>query len=103
MVNALEQFREYLIGICFVIRTDCNSFQLLADKRDPSSSIGRLFMKLSEYHYKIKYLNGDHNLVAETLSRDLVESEQQVESASLNVFSIGLTTDWVAVLQKNSE
>lgn len=103
IVSALERFRVYLIGICFIIKTDCNSLKLLADKRDLSPRIGRWFMKLSEYQYKIEYLKGDQNVIADALSRNPVDPEQQVEVASLNVFGVKLTTDWIAVLQKDDE
>lgn len=103
IVSALERFRVYLIGICFVIKTDCNSLKLLADKRDLNPRIGRWFMKLSEYQYKIEHLKGDRNLIADALSRSPVESEQSIEVASLNVFGIKITTDWVAALQKEDE
>lgn len=49
IVSAWERFRIYLIGIFFIIKTNYNSLKLLADKRDLSPSIGRWFMKLSEY------------------------------------------------------
>lgn len=93
IVSALERFRVYLIGICFVIKTDCNSLKLLADKQDLNPMIGRWFMKLSEYQYKIKHLKGDRNLIADALSKSPVESEQSIEVASLNVFGIKLTID----------
>lgn len=41
IVSALERFRVYLIGMCFTIRTDCNSLKLLVDKRDLSPRICR--------------------------------------------------------------
>jgi len=103
IVNALERFRVYLIGICFVIKTYCNSLKLLADKRDLNPRIGWWFIKLSEYQYKIEHFKGDRNLIADALSRSPVESEQSVEVASLNVFGIKITTDWVAALQKDDE
>lgn len=103
IVCALERFRVYLIGIRFVIKTDCNSLKLLADKRDLSPRIGRWFMKLSEYQYTIEYIKGDRNLVADALSRNPAEPGQSVEVASLNVFGIKITTDWVAALQRDDE
>lgn len=103
IVCALERFRVYLIGIHFIIKTDCNSIKLLSDKRDLSPRIGRWFMKLSEYNYTIEYLRGDHNLVADALSRSPVEPEQLVEVANLNIFGIKITTDWVAALQRDSK
>lgn len=81
IVSALERFRVYLIGICFVIKTDCNSLKLLADKRDLSPRIGRWFLKLSEFQYKIEYLKGENNVVADALSRNSVEPGQSVDIA----------------------
>lgn len=60
-------------------------------------------MKLSEYQYKIECLKGEHNLIADALSRSPVESEQHVDVASLNVFGIKMTTDWIAALQKSDD
>lgn len=45
-------------------------------------------MKLSEYQYIIEYLKDDQNLIVNTLSRNPVELEQQVEFTSLNVFGV---------------
>ncbi|XP_076299604.1 uncharacterized protein LOC143218356 [Lasioglossum baleicum] len=41
IVCALERFRVYLIGIHFVIKTDCNSLKMLGSKRDLNPCIGR--------------------------------------------------------------
>lgn len=102
IVCMLERFRVYLIGIYFIIKTDCNRLKLLADKRDLNPRIGRWFMKLSEYNYSIEYMSGSHNLVSDALSRGPVETEIEPEVASLHVFSIKNTTDWVAALQRDS-
>lgn len=58
IVCSLDRFRIYLIGVEFVIKTDCNSLKLLAENRDLSPQIGRWFMKLSEFNYKIEYVKG---------------------------------------------
>jgi hypothetical protein len=60
-------------------------------------------MKLSEFDYNIEYVNGDRHLVPDALSRGPVEPESETEVASLHVFGIRITTDWVAALQRNSE
>lgn len=33
IVCSLERFRVYIIGIHFIIKTDCNSLKLLAEKK----------------------------------------------------------------------
>lgn len=46
-------------------------------------------------------MNGDQNLMADARSRYFVESEQQLEVGSLNVFGIKLIT--ATVIQKDDE
>lgn len=58
IVSTLERFRTYLIGIPFVIKTDCNSLKLLASKADLGPRIERWFVKLSKYNYIIEYQKG---------------------------------------------
>lgn len=60
-------------------------------------------MKLTEYQYTIEYIKGERNAVADTLSRSPVEPEQTVKIASLLVFGIKITTDWIAVLARVKE
>lgn len=47
IVNTLERFRVYLLGIHFTIKTDCNSLKLLATEKDLSPRIGRWFVRLN--------------------------------------------------------
>jgi hypothetical protein len=83
IVCALERFRVYLLGIKFVIRTDCNSLKLLANKRDLSARIGRWFVRLSEFNYTIEYHKGVRNVVADGLSRNPVGEAEEEEIQSL--------------------
>ena len=102
IVCALERFRVYLIEIEFVIRTDCNRLELLENKRDLSPRIGRWFVKLSEFRYKIEYLKGTNNNVADALSRNPMEPSEEVELVGVpvkSVLGIRITTDWVAAIK----
>lgn len=100
IVCALERFRVYLIGIPFVIRTDCNSLKLLENKRDLSPRIGRWFVKLSEFRYKIEYQRGDSNQVADALSRNPVGESEDTAIAGFPVLEVRMNTDWVAAMQR---
>lgn len=60
-------------------------------------------MKLSEFNYTIEYIRGDKHLVPDALSRGPVESASDTEVASLHVFNIRITTDWVAALQRSDK
>ena len=88
IVSTVERFRTYLIGIHFVIRTDCNSLKLLASKRDMSPRIGRWFVKLSEFNYTIEYQKGKENMIADLLSRNHIEEGSEIDADGLPVIPI---------------
>lgn len=100
IVCSVEIFRVYLTGIEFIIRTDCNSLKLLEHKRDLNPRIGRWFIRLSEFQYKIEYHTGAINTVADSLSRYPVEEGDETEIIGLPVCHINISTDWVAALQR---
>ena len=100
---ALEKFRVYLIGIVFVIRTDCNSLKLLESKRDWSERIGRLFLRLAEFSCRIEYFKGVSNVVADELSRNPVGTAEEQGLVGLIVMGLRITTDWVAAMQRRSK
>lgn len=103
IVCCLERFRVYLIGIRFLIKTDCNSLKLLESKRDMNPRIARWFVRLSEFNYTIEHISGSINRVADSLSRYPVEEAKEIELFGLPVLGISITTDWVAAMQRNSE
>jgi hypothetical protein len=104
IVAVLEKFQIYLLGMHFAIRTDCNSLKLLTDKRDLNPRIGRSFIRLSEFNYKIKYLKGDQNKVADALSRNPVKDAREVAIGGLpEILGITINTDWVAAMQRACE
>lgn len=103
IVCSLERFRVYLIGIKFLIKTDCNSLKLLESKRDMNPRIARWFVRLSEFDYTIEHISGSINRVADSLSRYPVEEAKEMELIGLPVLGINITTDWVAAMQRNSD
>ncbi|KAJ8937455.1 hypothetical protein NQ314_011844 [Rhamnusium bicolor] len=84
IVNSVERFRVYLIGIHFVIRTDCNSLKFLEAKRDLNPRIGSI------------------NTVADSLSRYPVEEGKETELVGLPMLHIHMTTDWIAAMQRTN-
>ena len=80
IVCALERFRIYVLGIEFVIRMDCNSLKMLQGKRDLSLRIGRWFVRLSEFNYRIEYLTGVNNSVADGLSDEIMKIRDKLEA-----------------------
>ena len=103
IVCALERFRVYLLEIEFVIRTECNSLKLLEGKRDLSPWIGRWFVRLSEFRYRIEYEKGTSNIVADGLSRNPVDPGVEVGLVGLPLMGVKITTDWIAAMQRGSE
>ena len=101
IVSTVERFRTYLIGIHFVIRTDCNSLKLLASKRDMCPRIGRWFVKLSEFNYTIEYQKGKENMIADLLSRNPIEEGSEIDADGLPVMSISVQNDWISGLQES--
>lgn len=100
IVEALEKFRVYLLGIDFVIKTDCNSLKHLEKKRDLSPRIGRWFVRLSEFTYTIEHQTGVQNQVADALSRNPVNPGEEKDLVGLPVLGISITTDWIAAMQR---
>jgi len=67
IVYALEQFRPYLLGTHFVVRTDHDSLKWLA--KAPKGRLARWAMALSEFDFTIHYRKGRANANGDALSR----------------------------------
>ena len=80
IVWATKYFRPYLYGNKFTIQTDHQPLQWLHNLKDPNNRVLRWKIRLSEYDYKIEYLNGKANVVADALSR--IECNQLVDMDS---------------------
>ena len=72
IVWAIQQFRPYLYGQKFIIKTDHRPLTWLFNVKDPGSRLIRWRLKLEEYDYKIIYKKGVDNVVADELSRNMV-------------------------------
>ena len=67
IVWSLEQFRPYLLGSHFVVKTDHQSLQWLA--KATKGRIARWSMALNEFDFTIKYRKGKANANADAMSR----------------------------------
>lgn len=83
---ALEKFRPYLFGRPFTIRTDYNSLKYITTQPKLNQRQLRALELLQDYDFKIKYLPGAQNLVADALSRK--ELTEKIESKSLEAYQI---------------
>lgn len=68
-VWATRKFRQYLHGTPFTLRTDHAALQWLSTARFENSKLERWAMRLQEFQYKVEYLPGKDNVLADHLSR----------------------------------
>ena len=69
IVLSVHQWRSYLLGWRFRIRTDHKSLKYLLEQRILTMDQQRWLVKLMGYDYEIKYRPGRENLAANALSR----------------------------------
>ena len=75
---AVSKFHEFLVGKKFVIRTDHAPLQWLQCNKNKNSKLTRWALALQEYEFSIEYIKGSDNFLADTLSRNTIESEKAV-------------------------
>lgn len=69
IIWSTQYFRPYLYGRPFIIRTDHRPLSWLSNLKEPNSKLQRWKCKLEEYNFKIEYIKGKDNIVADALSR----------------------------------
>jgi RNase H-like domain found in reverse transcriptase len=69
IVYALKEWRPYLHGSRFVIKTDHHPLRYLGTQTNISKRHMRWMETLQEYDYEIVYVQGKFNVVADALSR----------------------------------
>ena len=70
VVRAVENFRMFLLGREFLLRTDHAALRNLLRRDLPSTSrVERWILRLSEYNFKIVYKRCHDNVIADVLSR----------------------------------
>lgn len=89
IVWATKYFRPYLYGRRFTIKSDHRPLQWINSLDESNSKFVRWKVRLSEFDYKVEYLEGKENHVADALSRiketnmHVEQQEQQDENESL--------------------
>lgn len=58
VVKALRHFRHYLIGIQFIVVTDCNALKATQNKRDLIPRVARWWIYLQDFNFTISYRKG---------------------------------------------
>ena len=73
MVKFTRQFRYYLLGRKFTVRTDNHSLTFLVNFRHPEGQIARWLEELSQYDMTIVHRPGKKHVNADALSRDVFQ------------------------------
>ena len=92
---AVKHFKPLLYGRNYIIRTDHKPLIYLANMKDIDSKLMRTLGDLNIGHYKVEYLPGKTNTVADALSRtiDLTELAGDVDES----YIVQTTTDYVTM------
>ena len=71
VVESLNDFRFYLIGRRFVVRTDHSALQWLRNFKEPDGQIAHRLEKLAVYDFEMVHRAGNNHANADWLSRIL--------------------------------
>lgn len=88
IVNALKNFRVYLLGIEFTLVTDCNAIKSTSAKKDLLPRVARWWSYMQEFNFTIKYRKGSALPHVDYLSRNPVSVRRIV------------TKDWLHIEQR---
>ena len=77
MVRGVEQFRPYLWGTEFVIRTDHKPLLWVETLKESSARVTKLKERLVPYTFQLQHVKGSQNVVADCLSRNINAVEGQ--------------------------
>lgn len=84
LVWGVEKFRHYLLGIKFLLLTDCKALKFLFSPRSrPCARIERWVLRLQVYTYEIDHISGSANL-ADVLSRMSISDDPQFDNDTEN-------------------
>lgn len=69
VVRFTRQYRHYLLGRPFVLRTDHSSLTWFMNFKEPQGQLARWMEELSQYNIILKHRAGSKHVNADTLSR----------------------------------
>ena len=92
----LKIFRPFLFGIKFVLFTDHKPLLYLQNMSHENSRLMRTIEELAEYDFQIRYKPGQDNVVADVMSRPVVEEPTEEFETKQH----GLLPEGMAVLEE---
>jgi hypothetical protein len=69
IIHALAKFRQYLVGVKFVVRTYHNNLEYFLEKKDLNERQHKWVSKIQAYNFDIEFFKGKNNVVVDDLSR----------------------------------
>lgn len=72
----MNKWRHYLLGTRFIIKSDHESLKYLLDQNIYTPLQQKRLTKLMGLDYEIQYKKGKENVVADALSRRIVDFEE---------------------------
>ena len=88
VVRFTRQFRHYLLGRNFVVRTDHSSLTWLLRFKQPQGQLARWLEELSQYHMEVRHRAGSKHINADALSRMPVDSPCQDFKTEVNLATL---------------
>lgn len=88
IVHCLRQWRALVLGRKLTILTDHKSLNFVLSSNFKSARISRWIMAIQEFHFDIKHIPGNENVVADTLSRFPASKKIEVRPQNSDVFRI---------------
>lgn len=93
VVNAIKHFRHYLLGVKFILVTDCNALKATKEKRDLLPRIARWWIYLQDFEFDVIYRKGKTLSHADYFSRNVpIKTCYQINS---------LSKTWLHIEQQN--
>ena len=106
MVSAMLHFRPFLIGHHFELHTDHRPLLAWRNKMPESKRQARLWVKVQDLDYTIKYIPGEQNVLADLMSRppgEQVSSFRQLhDDVTLNGMAMSLLSPELKLAQSES-
>ena len=78
VVFALEKWKRFLLHKKFILYTDHRNLVELFTKHKHNAKLNRWILRLQPYHFEAKWIAGDENIVADYLSRDVINSKEYI-------------------------
>ncbi|CAH1372899.1 hypothetical protein MTP99_014326 [Tenebrio molitor] len=97
IVASVKRFRQYLLGIPFMIFTDCAAVRSTFLKSEINARVGRWVLELSQYQYDIKHKGNQQMRHVDALSRNLPSCEQGVCAVIIS------QDDWLLAVQQDDK